>query len=84
MKGPIGGANRDDPNTAHTPPGLVSSSAVDFRKHNEEYIKEVIEASRSILQLAKDGLKSDDGLKHAPVRTHLRILAGATFLLKVI
>jgi hypothetical protein len=56
---------------------------VDIYKQNEAYIKEVIDASRNILDLAVNGLRSDDGLKHAPVRTHFRILSGAMFLLKV-
>ena len=75
--------DNQEPSSAQTPPALVSSKTVDVKKQNEPYIKEVVDASRSILDLALKGLRSDGGLRHAPVRTHFRILSGAMFLLKV-
>ncbi|KAL8930656.1 MAG: hypothetical protein Q9208_000527 [Pyrenodesmia sp. 3 TL-2023] len=51
-------------------------------KRNEYYIKETVEAARSVLKFVVDGLLVGDFLKHAPVRTHFRILSGAMFLLK--
>ena len=74
--------DNEEPSTAQTPPALVSSKTVDIKKQNEPYIKEVVDASRSILELALKGLLPNGNLKHAPVRTHFRILAGAMFLLK--
>ena len=68
--------------TANTPPALFSSKLVDVYKQNAVYIAEVVEASRNLLRLAVDGLLPTGGLKHAPVRTHFRILSGAMFLLK--
>lgn len=63
-------------------PGASSTSLVGSYKRNECYIKEVINASRSLLRHVVDGLFPNDNLKHAPVRTHMRILSGAMFLLK--
>ncbi|KAL8656152.1 MAG: hypothetical protein Q9210_000437 [Variospora velana] len=51
-------------------------------RRNGFYIREVVEAARSVLRLVVDGLLPGDYLKHAPVRTHFRILSGAMFLLK--
>ena len=79
------GVNNEDPkesHTAHTPPGLVPSKSVDFKKQNEPHIKEVVDASRSILEGARQ-LSANGELRHAPVRTHFRLLAAAMFLLKV-
>lgn len=64
-------------------PGASSTSLVGSYKRNEYYIKEVIDASRSLLRHVVNGLFPNDNLKHAPVRTHMRILSGAMFLLKV-
>lgn len=64
-------------------PGASSVSLVGSYKRNEYYIKEVIDASRSLLRHVVNGLFPEDNLKHAPVRTHMRILSGAMFLLKV-
>ena len=52
-------------------------------KRNETYITKVVKAARRLLNLVVDGLLPGDYLKHAPVRTHFRILSGAMFLLKV-
>lgn len=52
-------------------------------KRNQRYIAEVVKAARNLLRYVVDGLLPDDYLKHAPVRTHFRILSGAMFLLKV-
>lgn len=52
-------------------------------RRNGFYIKELVGAARNLLRLVVDGLLPGDYLKHAPVRTHFRILSGAMFLLKV-
>ncbi|KAI9786393.1 MAG: hypothetical protein M1839_006853 [Geoglossum umbratile] len=49
---------------------------------DQEYVKEVVDASRSLLQTVVEGLLPGDYLKHAPVRTYFRIISGAMFLLK--
>ncbi|KAL8718876.1 MAG: hypothetical protein Q9225_004045 [Loekoesia sp. 1 TL-2023] len=51
-------------------------------RRNEIYVAEVVQAARDLLTLVVDGLLPGGYLKHAPVRTHFRILSGATFLLK--
>jgi hypothetical protein len=50
---------------------------------NEQYIQEVVDASRHILQTVLEDLVPGDHLKHAPVRTCFRILSGMIFILKV-
>lgn len=50
---------------------------------NEQYIQEVVDASRRILQIVLDALVPGDNLKHTPVRTCFRILSGMIFILKV-
>ena len=71
----------------HALPGLVSSEIVDFKKQNEPYIKELVQATRDILDIAVHKLYSEkdveNKLRKVPVRTHFRILSGAMFLLKV-
>ena len=52
-------------------------------RQNEYYIKECVDASRTLLRHLVDGLLPNDFLKHAPTRTYFRILSGAMFLLKV-
>ena len=71
-----------EPTEQDTPPALFSSKLVDVYHRNIFYINELISASRNILDLAAREL-GPTGLKHAPVRTHFRILAAAMFLLKV-
>lgn len=56
---------------------------MDIYRVNEQYIQEVVDASRKILQLVLDGLVPGDRLKHAPIRTFFRILSGMIFILKV-
>ncbi|KAL8664637.1 MAG: hypothetical protein Q9202_002907 [Teloschistes flavicans] len=51
-------------------------------RRNEIYITEVVKAARNLLRLVVEGLLPNNYLKHAPVRTHFRILSGAMFLLK--
>lgn len=50
---------------------------------NEQYIQEVVDASRRILQTVLEGLVPGGRLKHAPIRTFFRILSGMIFILKV-
>ncbi len=59
------------------------SSLAALYKQNEFYIKECVDASRTLLRHLVDGLFPNDFLKHAPTRTYFRILSGAMFLLKV-
>ncbi|EEP79880.1 predicted protein [Uncinocarpus reesii 1704] len=49
---------------------------------NKEYFMEVVNAARAMLQLVVEELLPEDRLKHVPVRTYSRILAGAMFCLK--
>ncbi|KAJ5713113.1 uncharacterized protein N7483_010294 [Penicillium malachiteum] len=49
---------------------------------NEQYIQEVVDASRKILQTVLEGLVPGGRLKHAPIRTFFRILSGMIFILK--
>ncbi|KAG9242958.1 hypothetical protein BJ878DRAFT_554005 [Calycina marina] len=53
-----------------------------FSVADKEYVKEVVEGSRSLLRTVVEGLLPNDYLKHAPVRTYFRIISGAMFLLK--
>ncbi|KAI9877370.1 MAG: hypothetical protein M1830_004103 [Pleopsidium flavum] len=63
--------------------GMVSmATLLELYRGNEEYIGEVIDASRNILRVVVDGLLPGDYLKHTPVRTYFRVLSGAMFLLK--
>lgn len=50
---------------------------------NEQYIQEVVDASRKILTTVLEKLVPGDHLKHTPVRTCFRILSGMIFILKV-
>ncbi|KMU90576.1 hypothetical protein CIHG_08292 [Coccidioides immitis H538.4] len=49
---------------------------------NKEYFMEVVNAARAMLQVVVEELLPEDRLKHVPVRTYSRILAGAMFCLK--
>ena len=71
-------------------PGCGSSSnsgwfhvLMELYRVNEQYIQEVVDASRKILQTVLEELVPGDHLKHAPVRTCFRILSGMIFILKV-
>ena len=50
---------------------------------DQGYIKELVDASRSLLHTVVEGLLPGGYLQHAPVRTYFRIVSGAMFLLKV-
>ncbi|KAJ5279622.1 hypothetical protein N7478_004994 [Penicillium angulare] len=69
-------------------PGLSPGSTTWFRtlmelyRVNEQYIQEVVDASRKILQTVLEGLVPEGRLKHAPIRTFFRILSGMIFILK--
>ncbi|KAF7589265.1 hypothetical protein BBP40_004523 [Aspergillus hancockii] len=70
-------------------PGAGTSSStgwfhvlMELYRVNEQYIQEVVDASRKILQTVLEGLVPGDHLKHAPVRTYFRILSGMIFILK--
>ncbi|KAH0558434.1 hypothetical protein GP486_004913 [Trichoglossum hirsutum] len=58
------------------------STLINLYGGDQEYVKEVVDASRSLLQTVVEGLLPGDYLKHAPVRTYFRIISGAMFLLK--
>ncbi|KAK4106295.1 hypothetical protein N658DRAFT_415294, partial [Parathielavia hyrcaniae] len=53
-----------------------------FGAEDQEYVREVVSGSRSLLRTVVEGLLPGDYLKHAPVRTYFRIISGAMFLLK--
>ncbi|KAI4163394.1 MAG: hypothetical protein LQ342_002901 [Letrouitia transgressa] len=68
------GSNTENPEPHNSVSGLY--------RRSEYYVKEVAKAARNILRHVVEGLLPRDYLKHAPVRTHFRILSGAMFLLK--
>lgn len=53
-----------------------------FTRQDQEYVREVVDGSRSLLKTVVEGLLPGDYLKHAPVRSYFRIISGAMFLLK--
>ena len=50
--------------TGHALPGLVSSEIVDFKKQNEPYIKELVQATRDILSLVVAHLYSEKAIEN--------------------
>ncbi|KJK68591.1 Zn2-Cys6 binuclear cluster domain protein [Aspergillus parasiticus SU-1] len=75
--------------TQNARPGSGATSAnswfnalMELYRVNEQYIQEVVDASRRILQTVLEELIPGDHLKHAPVRTYFRILSGMIFILK--
>jgi hypothetical protein len=72
-------SSRNAPDGAAPP---ISSMLNPF-EGNEDYFMEVVNSARSILQTVVEELLPDDRLKHIPIRTYSRILAGAMFCLKV-
>ena len=66
-----------------SPVSTMSASYASLYNRNEPYVREVIKASRTVLQHVLDDLLPGDHLKHAPVRTYFRIISAAMFLLKV-
>ena len=51
--------------------------------NDRQYIWDVIDASRKVLQVVVNDLYPNGHLKHAPVRTYFRIISVAIVLLKV-
>lgn len=70
-------------NDPQTPGSTLSASFASMYSRNQAYIKEVVDASRTILRYVVEELLPDDYLKHAPVRVYFRIVSAAMFLLKV-
>ena len=74
-------------NSDHTAPqspeSSISSSFSNLYSRNESFIREVVDASRTVLQHVVYDLLPNDYLKHAPVRAYFRIVSAAMFLLKV-
>ncbi|KAJ5690054.1 hypothetical protein N7462_004446 [Penicillium macrosclerotiorum] len=74
--------------SGRTGTGTSSGSSGWFRtlmelyRVNEQYIQEVVDSSRKILQTVLEGLVPGGRLKHAPIRTFFRILSGMIFILK--
>ena len=66
-----------------TPNSTLSSHFASLYSRSERYVKEVIDASRTILRYVVFELLPNDYLKHAPVRLYFRIVSAAMFLLKV-
>ncbi|KAF1846933.1 uncharacterized protein K460DRAFT_50530 [Cucurbitaria berberidis CBS 394.84] len=58
------------------------STLVKWYANDRHYINEVIDASRTVLKVAVDGLHPGGYLRHAPVRTFFRIVSVAIILLK--
>lgn len=58
------------------------STLVKWYGNDRHYIREVIDASRNVLQVVVEGLYPGDYLRHAPVRTFFRIVSVAIILLK--
>ncbi|KAK2788420.1 hypothetical protein FQN51_002913 [Onygenales sp. PD_10] len=58
------------------------SAMLNSHEGNKEYFMEVVAAARAILQTVVEDLFPDDHLKHVPIRTYSRILAGAMFCMK--
>ncbi|KAI9683933.1 MAG: hypothetical protein M1829_004268 [Trizodia sp. TS-e1964] len=52
---------------------VSQSTLMSLQSGDQEYIHEVVDASRSILKIVVEGLLPNDYLKHAPVRTYFRI-----------
>lgn len=62
---------------------MPEASLLEPFEGNREYFMEVIASAKSILQTVVEDLLPDNHLKHVPIRTYSRILAGAMFCLKV-
>lgn len=71
------------PNSRSLSGNIHPSTLMSLYGNDQEFVKEVVEASRSILTTVVEGLLPDDYLKHCPIRTYFRIISGAMFLLKV-
>ncbi|KAF3490882.1 uncharacterized protein GIQ15_00399 [Arthroderma uncinatum] len=61
---------------------MPEASLLEPFEGNREYFMEVIAAAKSILQTVVEDLLPDNHLKHVPIRTYSRVLAGAMFCLK--
>ncbi|KAF3906676.1 hypothetical protein ABW20_dc0110064 [Dactylellina cionopaga] len=75
------------PATFLAPPPVMASNPgyatlMQICSGDEEYIKEVVDASRCLLLTVIRKLLPGGWLKHAPVRTYLRIASAAMYLLK--
>ncbi|KAF3942089.1 hypothetical protein ABW19_dt0204120 [Dactylella cylindrospora] len=75
------------PATFIAPPPVMASNPgyatlMQICAGDEEYIKEVVDASRCLLLTVIRKLLPGGWLKHAPVRTYLRIASAAMYLLK--
>ena len=70
------------PQTQHYYGKLPLGQLGGFGAADQEYIREVVDGSRSLLRTVVNGLLPGNYLKHAPVRTYFRIISGAMFLLK--
>jgi hypothetical protein len=68
---------RPDNNSNHKAPALWDMNSQDL-----EFIREVVDAARSLLSTVVHQMFPHGYLKHAPVRIYLRILSAAMFLLK--
>lgn len=63
--------------------GVTFSLLLDIWRPNKEYIDEVSDAARGILNAVMEGLVPGGHLTHASVRSYFRILSGLMFTLKV-
>lgn len=62
--------------------GAAFSALWEMSSQDLEFIREVVDASRSLLTTVVHQMFPNGYLKHAPVRIYLRILSAAMFLLK--
>jgi hypothetical protein len=77
----------DQPDSAASNAGKIgppSAKLVKVYLDNEKYVREVADASRSVLRTMLSGFYQDRSLRNAPVRIYFRTLSAAMFLLKVI
>lgn len=54
-----------------------------LHRSNEDFVLEIIDGARSILESVLNHLVPDGRLAHIPIRTYSRILTATLFLLKV-
>lgn len=62
---------------------IPAATLVRWMGNDRPYIREVIDACRSVLRIVTDNLAAGDYLKHTPVRTYFRIISVSIILLKV-
>ncbi|TGZ82515.1 hypothetical protein EX30DRAFT_354598 [Ascodesmis nigricans] len=77
---PANGANSANGNSGNT--NSPFAALREMNSQDVEYIREVVDASRSLLSTVAHHMHPSGYLRHAPVRVFFRILSAAMFLLK--